>query len=885
MKFLASLQTFASALLRRSHVESEMDDELRSHIQNRADDLQRGGLSRSEAERRARVEFGGYEHFKEECRETLGVHLLETLLQDVRFAVRLLRRSPGFTATAILTLALGIGANTAIFSVVYAVLLRPLAYAHPEQLVNIFETNLHEGVKLAGCSYEDLTRLNNNRVFAGVAGVQRHDLTLTGFGDPAVVTTVSTTPEVFPLLNVNPRSGRYLFPEDNKKGAAPVVVLSEGLWRTRFDANPNLVGSIINLDQRAFTVVGIMPASFQIPVFGNHQEIWIPVIQDPLFGPWTSKRDLHFLRVVARMNEGISLARAQSETDSVSRTLAGEFPAESGGWAMHLEPLQVAISEDLRAPLLVLLGAAGLVLLLACVNIANLLLARATFRTREVALRQALGAKRGRIVRQLLTESAALALPGAGLGVALAYVCTRVLGPLLPRDVLGMQTVQLDGWVLGFALLVSLVASLAFGMGPALLSADSDVQSNLKDSAAQSGSSSSRLRTRSFLAAGEIALAVVLVAGAGLLVRSLITMTAVNPGFDVTHILKAEVSLPRYQYSTPQQWTLFSSALMERISAQPGMQNSAFAAPLPLANPSAPLSFSIPDHAPFPPGTPTAADYVSASPRYFRVMGIPLLRGRFFAEADSNSSPNVTIISEAFAKFYFRDQDPIGKKLMFGFPPDSNVTREIVGVVGNVRDAALNQEPEPMMYVPFAQAPFWGGELVVKSSLSPAAVVGTIREVVRSLDKDLPVTDIAEMPAILDASVAEPRFRTWLLSGFGAIALVLAAAGIFGVVSYSVARRTREFGVRAALGASPSSIRRMVVIEGLRLGGIGLSLGLAAALGLARFLKSELYGVTTYDPATFFTSAAILLAVALLACYIPARRAMRVDPMIALRCE
>ena len=884
MKLLASLHSFASLLFRRSRVEGEMEEELGSHIQNRTDDLERSGLARAEAERQARIEFGGYERFKEECRENLGAHFLETLIQDVRFGARLLRKSPVFTAVAILTLALGIGANTAIFSVVYAVLLRPLPYAHPQQLVNIFETNLHQGIKLAGCSSIELATLQNSQIFAGAAGVTRHDLTLTGSGDPTVVTTVGTTPEIFPLLHISPLAGRYLFPEDEKKGAAPVVVLSEGFWRTRLGANPKIIGSAITLDHQPFTVVGIMPASFHIPVFGDNQQIWIPIIQDPLFSAWIPKRELHWMRTVGRLNAGISLARAQQELDAISHSLAAEFPAENGGWAEHIVPLQEAISDDLRTPLLVLLGAAGLVLLLACVNIANLLLARATSRTREVAVRLALGAKQSRIIRQLLTESAMLGVIGAALGVALAYWSMQALGSFLPSDILGMQKVQLDAWVLGFAVLVSLAATIGFGLGPALLTANSDVQSTLKDSAGRSGSVG-RLRARRFLAAGEMALAVVLVAAAGLLLRSLIAMTSVNPGFDVAHILKAEVSLPRYQYSSPQQWSTFADALMERLQAQPGLQDSALGVPLPLANGSVTLKFSMPDHAALPPGTPTLSNYVSVSPKYFRVMGIPLRQGRIFASEDSISSPKVTVISESFARFYFREENPIGKRLAFGFHGDPEVTREIVGVVGNVRDEGLNQEPGPMMYVPFAQAPFWGGLLVVKSTMPPAAVVGAIRQVVQSIDKDLPVTDIATMPDVLNASVAEPRFRTGLLSVFGAVALLLAAAGVFGVVSYSVASRTREFGVRAALGASPGSIRKLVLMEGIRLGSIGLGVGLIAALGLVRFLKSELYGVAAYDPTTFAASTAVLLCVALLACYIPARRAMRANPMIALRCE
>ena len=524
-------------------------------------------------------------------------------------------------------------------------------------------------------------------------------------------------------------------------------------------------------------------------------------------------------------------------------------------------------------------------LLLACVNIANLLLSRSMARTRELALRQALGANRGRIVRQLLTESAVLGSVGAILGVVLAYGSTTALALLLPQDLPATQNVQIDGWVLGFGLLLSMAATFAFGLAPALLTTRSNMQCNLKESVARSGSAACRLRIRRFLTAAEIGLATVLVVAAGLLVRSLLTMTSVNPGFNSSHILKAAISLPRYRYSTPQQWTVFADTFLERIQARTGLEDSAFAVPVPLVDGAVKLKFSIANHPALPPGIPSTADYVSVSPGYFHVMGIPLLRGRGFAREDSDRSPKVAIVSESLARFYFKDEDPIGKRIAFGFPPDSNVTREIVGIAGNVRDAGLTQEPGPMMYVPFAQAPFWGGGLVVKSTAPPAATVATIREVVQSLDKDLPVTDVVTMPEALDASVAQPKFRTWLLSAFGVVALLLAAVGVFGVVSYSVASRTREFGVRAALGASPVSIGRMVLMEGLALGGIGIAVGLSAALAFARLLRSELYGVAAYDPVTFFISVAVLFAVAMAACYIPARRAMRVDPTVALRCE
>ena len=872
------------SLFQRQETDQELNEELSYHIQRKTEEYVSKGMSAADARRAALIEMGGIDKVTEQCRSARRVSALQDFVQDVHYTLRLIRKSPGFAAVVILTLALGIGANTAVFSVVYAVLLRSLPFPYSEKLVGIFQTNEHEAVKERGTSYRDLQALQESGVFTAVAGTTRHNLTLTGAGDPTVVTTVGVTPQMFPVLDIAPLAGRYLLPDDENQGAAPVVVLSEGLWRTRFAANPNVVGRSINLDQRAFTIVGIMPATFRVPIFGPHQEIWIPVSQDPLFSTFIPKPGQHFLGVIGRIHEDSTLLSAQSQADAVSARLASQFPQESAGWRIRLVPLQQAIVQDLRTPLLVLLGAVGFVLLLACVNIANLLLARASSRTREIALRQALGAARTRIIRQLLTESAVLGSIGAILGVALAYGTAQALISLLPSNAPGIETVRVDGWALAFAILIALAAITGFGLAPALLAARSDMQRDLKEGAGQSGSSGGRVRARSFLVGAEIALAMVLVVAAGLLVRSLASMTSIDPGFQTAHLLKAEVSLPRYQYSTPQQWTAFSHTLMERIQAQPGLKESALAVPLPLANPPATVKFSIADH-PSAPGMPNTADFVSASPDYFRVMGIPLLRGRIFTAHDSASSPLVTIISDSLARSYFRDENPIGKRLVFSFGPNPPMAREIVGVVAGVRDAGLAKEPGPMMYVPFDQVPFWGGELVVKSSLAPSAIVSSIRQVVASIDKDLPVTDIASMPDVLDESVAQTKFRTWLLGVFGVVALLLAAAGVFGVVSYSVASRTREFGVRAALGASPAAIGKTVLSQGVGLAVMGLGVGMAAAFGLTRFLRGELYGVAPYDPVTFAVSGAVLLGVALLACLIPAWRAMWIDPMITLRCE
>src|SRR5579859_476347 len=871
------------SLFRRREADHELDEELRYHVEQKTAQNIAKGMTPQEAHRAALLEMGGIEKRKEECRDTRRVNWIQDLAQDLRYGLRMLRKSPGFTAVAILILALGIGANTAIFSVVYAVLLRPLPYTHPEQLVSISEAG-PQGT--TGWSYLGFTQLRaQNHVFSEIAGIAGHALTLTGRGEPADVSTVDVTPEVFSMLRAKPFLGRTFLPEDDKEGAAPVVILSENLWHSQFGADPKIIGSSVSLDKRAFTVVGVMPAGFRYPPLADNRGMWIPLVQDPLFGGWMKRPGGHWLRVVGRLKPGISFAQAQAEMDTISGQLNKLAPVNDSGWTIRLTPLQQMIVGNVKSALLVLLGAVALVLLIACANIANLLLSRATSRAKEIALRAALGAGRTRLVRQLLAESAVLGLLGAMAGIALAYWGVQGLSSLLPADLPLVNTIRVDGWVLAFALALSVVASLLFGLAPALLTTDCNFQTALKDATRGSGEGGRGRRARKFLAAAEIALALALVVAAGLFMRSFATLASVSPGFDPQHVLKAEVSLPQFQYSKPQQWAAFANELLAKVQDSPGLQNSAIAVPLPLADGFINLGFTIAGNPPLPPGIPSTADYVSVSPNYFHVMAIPLLRGRSFSVQDSASAPRVALISEALAHSYFPNQNPIGKRLIFGFPPNGNVSREIVGVVGDVRDVSLGKAPEPMMYVPFAQAPFWGAVVVTKSALSPSSAIAAIRHAVASIDTELPVTDAGLLADSLNASVAQPRFRTMLLGLFGALALLLAAAGIFGVISYSVSCRTRELGIRMALGASQGTIQRMVLQEGFRIATSGLAIGLIAAFALTRFLKGQLYGVGATDPYTFVGAAILLLIVALAACYLPARRAMKVDPMVALRYE
>jgi putative ABC transport system permease protein len=806
--------------------------------------------------------------------------------QDARYGARILRKNPGFTAFAVLTLALGIGANTAIFSIVDAVLLRSLPYPDPNQLVLMFDVPLKQPEALSSISYRDFTLCREqNHVFSEIAGQAFHDLTLTGPDEPSIVNAAAVTPEIFPLLDAKPLAGRTLLPQDGKQGAAPVAVLNENLWRSRFGSNPALIGQSITLDKRSFTVVGILPASFRYPDGAPRQDVWIPVAQDPLFGPRILQPGLPLLGGIGRLKPGVSLTQGQAEMDTLGARLAKEFPAQDSGLTIRLVPYRQFVVGNVKSALLILLGAVGLLLLIACANIANLLLSRGTARTREIAVRIALGAGRARVVRQLLTENALLGLLGGFAGVLLAASSIWSLRPFLPSEVTQISPIHVGGSVLAFALLLSLATVLAFGLAPALLATPSNLQRKFKEGGGRIGQRGAE-HVRSFLAIAEISLAMVLLVAGGLLMRSFALVTSVNPGFDPTNVTEAEVSLPQFQYSTPQQWSAFSNELLARLHAQPGLRDSALAAPLPMDRQGeANFGFTIVGNPPLPPGKSTTADYATVSPDYFHVMRIPLLRGRFFSEQDSPSNPKVAIISETLSRRYFPNQDPIGRQMRFGFPPNGNVSREIIGVVGDVRDVALSRKPGPMMYVPFAQAPLYGGEVVVRSSSSALSVAAGIRRTVRSIDKDLPVTDVESFPEAIGASVAQERFRTLLMSAFSAIALTLAAVGIFGVISYSVSQRTHEIGIRIALGAPQRNVLRMILGQGTKLALFGLSAGAVAALLLTHLMASLLYGVSATDPLTFGAVGVVLLGVAVTACYIPARHAMRVDPVVALRHE
>jgi putative ABC transport system permease protein len=822
------------------------------------------------------------EQIKEDYREARGLPMLEMFVQDFRYALRTLGNNAGFTAVAVLTLALGIGANTAIFSIVNAVLLRPLPFPQSSRIVRAYQTLERNGVHRNGVSYLNFADWQKeSRSFEQMGAFHESDVTLTGAGDPEIIPGAVVTAGLLSALGVRPVAGRLLIPDDDRPGAAATVVLSERLWQKRFGQAADLVGKTVTLDKQPFTVAGILPADFQFPFRTPPVDLWISVEHDTQLKDLIPHRGGHYLSVVARLKPGVTLGEAESELQGINAGLAKQYPVENGAWGIRIAPLQHELVGDVELGLQLLLGAVALVLLIACANVANLLLARATSRSRELAVRAALGAGRKRIVRQLLTESLLLGGIGGALGAATAWWAVRGLVKLLPDDLPRIHAIQVDGWVLCFTLLLSVLVSLLFGLGPAIQATSVNLADGLKEGTRGNSDASGR-RMRGALIVSEVALAVVLLTGAGLLMRSFLELQNVSPGFRVHGILTASVALPQSQYTKPEQWARFSDQAVERIKTLPGVAGAAVGMGLPMSGDRINLAFGI-DGRPQAPEDHVSANYASVSRGYFQLFGIPLLRGRIFDDRDTAASQKIAIVSEAFALRYFPDEQAIGKHLTFGFP--ERASREIVGIVGDVRQVSLDAPTEPEMYVPFEQSPLWGMNFVVRTGGDSAALASAVRERIREGDKDLPVADVQPMTVYLRESMAQPRFRTLLVGLFGIVALVLAAVGIYGVISYTVAQRTQEIGLRMALGAEPREVLGLVVGQGMKLVLVGLAAGLLGAFGLTRVFSSLLFGITPGDPLTYFGTVFLLTVLSLLACYIPARRAMRVDPLVALRYE
>ena len=807
---------------------------------------------------------------------------MSQFLQDLRFGARGLAKSPGFAAVALATIALGIGANTAIFSVVDAVLLRPLPFPEPERLVAVFQTLASQGVTQNGVSYPNYSDMRDQaKSFDALAAIRMHDYTLTGQGEPALIIAGTVTSNLFVILKSRTLLGRTLTSSDDDPAAAPVAVLSERFWRSRFHADPAIVGKPILLDRQACTVVGVMPASFKTPPDTPAAELWLTLTHDPVFGDLSARRAGHYLKIVARLKPGTPIARAEAELAAIQLSLSRAYPKENEGWGVRLVPLSESLVGGARTALLVLLAAVGLVFGIACVNVANLLLARASARSREVAIRTALGAGRGRLLRQFLAEGLVLAVSGGALGLAAAVASMRALRAWLPPDLPRVGEVRLDGTILLFALAISLVSGVVFGAVPAFQASSGDLSGQLKAGSAGAGESGGKKRLRSLLVVAETAIAFVLLIGAGLLMKSFVRLQTVPIGFNASGVLTAGLSLPRSQYAKPEEWLGFYRRLVERLKTEPGVEAVAAALPLPMTGGGLNFAFSIEGRAAAGPGADLSANYTALTPDYFRVLGVPLLRGRLFAETDAASSPKVCVISDAFARRHLAGEDPLGKRLLFGFK--EAIARTVVGVVGDVKRDGPGAPSQPEMYVPFDQDPWWAAYLAIRAHGDPVALTAAVRRAVSDLDPSMPVSDIEPMSQVVSDSVREPRFRTTLLGLFGVTALLLALIGIYGVIAYDVGRRAREIGIRLALGARNADVLRLVVGQGLALTGAGLAAGAVAAALLTRFLSTLLFETRPLDFATYGGVAVVLLGAGLAACWIPARRALKIDPIRVLR--
>jgi putative ABC transport system permease protein len=818
---------------------------------------------------------------------------METLLQDLRFSLRMLVKHPGFTLVAVIALALGIGANTAIFSVINAVLLRPLPFAEPERLVNVWETRPQRGIKQNPVAYPNFADWRDqNDVFERIAASYVSNFTLTGVENPERLQCGIVSADLFPLLGAQALVGRIFLPEDDKNGAPLTVILSYKLWKQRYNSDPGVLDSNITLNNRSYAVIGVMPEGFQFPVRNDPVDLWTTFAKDltPAGGESIDRqRDDHFLRVIARLKHGVTVQQAQSTLETIAAGLSEKYPNTNGNWGVAINPTLEDLVGDVRSTLLILIGAVGCVLLIACANVASLLLARATTRYKEMAVRTALGASRARVIRQLLTESVVLAIAGGLLGLLFALWGMARLVALSGDDLPRAAQIGIDVRVLGFTLLVAIFTSVLFGLVPAIHSSKTDLNETLKEGG-RGTSGSGRTRLRSVLVTVEVAIAVVLLVGAGLLIQSLWRLQRVDTGLNPQNVMTMQIGLPEVKYTAKQQGEFYHQ-LQERLRALPGVESASAVYPLPLSPSRISISFDI-EGRPVPKSERPSADFRDVSLNYFRTMGIKLVKGRDFDERDNDKAPGALIINEYFADKFFPGEDPIGKRVRpnVSFEPDKDPTwHEIVGVVSNVRHRGQSKDFTAEYYVLHEQMPYNYMVLTVKTANDPHGIVNAVREEVHALDKDLPLYNIRSMDEYLSASVAQPKLFATLLATFAALALALTAVGLYGVVSYSVAQRTHEIGIRMALGARPLDVLRMVIRQSMTLAGIGIVIGLIGTFVLTRVLASIitglLYGIGATDPLTFAAIALIIIGVALVACAVPARRATRVDPLVALRYE
>ena len=890
MNLWARFRSWTAAMLRRTRMEREMDEEMRFHIEAHATDLVSSGLSRQEALRQARLEFGWMETTKEECRDAVGVSFLDALTQDVRHGVRTLLRMPMFTMITVGVLALGIGANTAIFNVVDAVLLRPLAYRDSGRLVTIL---LNGNGPVSVANYIDWR--DQSRSFSAMGAADYWSPNLTGSDAPEHIPGLKVTQNLFPMLGIEPMLGRLFAEGEDKDGADREVILSYGLWQRRFSGDRNVLGKQIVLDGNAYAVVGVMPQGFHFaPFWATKAELWVP----NAFGERIHNRGGNSLRIFARLQDGVSMKQARAEIASITARLEQQYPGTNRNAVVT--PLKEKVVGSIETPLLVLLGAVAFVLLITCANVAHMLLARAATRQKEVAVRAALGARRGRIIRQFLTESVLLGGVGGAAGLMLAWLGTRGLVAMSPADIPRVQTVSIDMRAALFLFGATILTSIGFGLAPALQASSVNVNDTLKEGGRGNSEGFHRNRLRSLLVVSEFALALMLLIGAGLMIRTFAALQAVDAGFNPHNVISMVVSVSGSTEEDPGRRGIFYHQLIERVRSLPGVQAAGAINHLPLAGDLWGWHFAIEGRPKPRPGEAPGAVYRMVTPGYFEAMRLPVVRGRDITDADNVTAPGVVIINEQAAREYWPGEDPIGKRVSFE-DDTTNPAAAWLTIIGIAKDAKQDNwtdKATPEAYLAAFQNHDYLGDsgteaskhmnyitLVARMAGDPAAMASAMKEAAWSFDRNLAISQVVTMDGVVAEANAQPRFEMLLLSIFAGVALVLAAVGIYGVISYSASRRTHEIGVRMSLGATRGDVLLLVVRQGMWLALAGSVTGLAGALLLSRLMTKLLYGVQPTDPATFVAVATGLGFVAMLACYIPARQAMRIDPVAALRCE
>ena len=883
------LNYLRSLFSRRAQFDADLDEEFRSHIARHADDLERSGLSRAEAERQARIAFGAIEKAKESVREQRPAFWLESLFSDVRFGLRMLRKNPGFTAIAIVTLALGIGANTAIFSVVDAVLLRRLPFPDAKQIVLVWVANIRNPEDIGILSAPEFWDYRTqNHVFEKMAIFDSagRGYDLSRGGEPERVSGMRVSEDFFDVLGVKPLLGRTFLPEENTVGRDRVVILAYSLWQRRFAGDPSLVGKTIRVDGEDFTVAGVMPKSFHFQFWSNERELWVPAG----YTQNDQMRGSHSFVGIARIKPTVSLTEARSEMDTIGRRLMLQYPQDEGNSTVVLNPVSDFGLELAKRTLTLLLAAVAFVLLIACVNVANLMLSRSAARQKELTVRRVLGAPGSRILRQLLTESIILSFFGAIAGLALAAVGLKFLDSILPLYIRSspfrpISDVNMDLRVFLFTFALACLTGILCGILPAFLAYRTNLSVHLKESAGRGSTESGKRRLRHALVAAEVALALVVLAGAGLLLTSVSRILGVDPGFNPRNLFAMDITTPQVElYVGPPANNLYCLQLQQHIGVLPGVVSVSSVSTLPMAG-RASRSFTIEGQPPIDPEKQPGARYSVACPDYFRTMQIPILEGREFTNRDNLGSPDVIVINESMAKRYWNDKDPLGQRIKLGPPDSKSPWMTIVGISKNVRSDGLDQDFLPAFLRPFPQAGWPSMTIITRTVSAPLAFSQSVKRALADINPDIPVSNPRNVQEVITDSIGDRRFPMILLASFAVLALLLAAVGIYGVVSYGVSQRTQEIGIRMALGAKPGNLFGLVIGGSLLWTFAGIAFGLAGAFWMGKLLANLLFGISASDPFLLLSVSLLLLAVAVAATYVPARRAMRVDPIVALRYE